>query len=175
MATGPRPLNPAEWEAYTLHLQRVPVEAIEEQTGLTRPRIAAAVDLGRLHAQTTLQAEATPQKPTARPQPARVRRAVIPQLPGATIPPTADLPAFTELPSYTDAPPIHSTPAPPVIEEPAPAPAPATAAAPDLDRLAHSPKVRTWAAANGWAVPVVGQRLPGGIVLAYLRAHGGNQ
>jgi len=166
-------MKPAEREAFTLHAQRVPVETIEEQTGLTRPQVAAAVDLGRLHAQAALQAEAAPRQPAAPRQLVRVRRAVVPQLPGAAIPPSPSLPSFTQLPSFTDAPRKNQPAADPVKQTPVEA-APAAASQRALDRLAHSSKVRAWAAADGWVVPAPGRRLPGGIVLAYLKANGGN-
>jgi len=81
-------MEPAEREAFTLHAQRVPVETIAEQTKLTRPQIAAAVDLGRLHAKAALQATVVP-APAA--QPPRVRKAAVRQLPGATIAPSPTL------------------------------------------------------------------------------------
>lgn len=170
MKTGPRPMKPVEWEAYTLHLQRVSVETIEEQTGLRRPRIAAAVDLGRLHAQAALQEEAAPEKPTVQTQPIRIRRAVMPQLPGATIPPPPVRPAAEPAAAVADPVPV-AEPVPVADPKPTRIPKPG----PDLDSLARSPEVRTWAAADGWVVPTPGLRLPGGIVLAYLRAHGGTQ
>lgn len=46
---------------------------------------------------------------------------------------------------------------------------PAPDAGPDL---AESPEVREWAIAEGWRVPAEG-RLPGGIVAAFLRTRGG--
>lgn len=172
MATGPRPMEPREWEAYTLHLQRVPVEAIEEQTGLSRPRIAAAVDLGRLQAQEALKTGATNPRPAAPRPPAWIRKAAVPQLPGATIPPSPSWPPRNHAPA---SPRPTAPPEPEPTPAPAPAPASPTRAKPDLDRLACSPEVRAWAAADGWTVPAVDQRLPGAIVLAYLKAHGGNQ
>lgn len=162
-------MQPAEWEAYTLHLQRVPVEDIAEKTRLSRPRIAAAVDLGRLHAQAVLQTPAIP----AAPQPARVRLATRRQLPGATIPPSRTLAEAPDLEPTRARPSAIATTTSPTAA--AAAPASAAAPEPDLHRLAHSPEVRAWAAADGWLVPAEGLRLPGGIVHAYLRAHGGTQ
>lgn len=169
-------MAPQEWEAYTLHLQRVPVETIEAQTGLTRPRIAAAVDLGQLHAQAvlTVAADRPPATPN-RPRP-QIRRAVKPQLPGATIPPGPKLPEHPQPQPAPRSPAGTATaPAAPAAAPgpgPRPAAAPAPPAPPDLDALARSPQVRAWAAADGWTVPAAGARLPGAIVLAYIRAHG---
>jgi len=47
--TGPRPMTDAEKEAFTLHLQKVPVPTIQARTGLVPSQIAAAVDLGQVH------------------------------------------------------------------------------------------------------------------------------
>lgn len=50
ITTGPRPMSDAEREAFTLHLQKVPVPTIQVRTGLVPSQIAAAVDLGQVHA-----------------------------------------------------------------------------------------------------------------------------
>jgi len=81
-------MTATEKEAFTLHAQLVPVQTIAEQLKLTRPQIAAAVDLGRLHARAALQPTAVP-APAA--QPPRVRKASVRQLPGATIAPSPTL------------------------------------------------------------------------------------
>lgn len=89
MQTGPRPMAPAERVAYTLHLQQVPLATIEEQTQLSRPRIAAAVDLGRLHAQAAMQPAAADTAPATAPKPpARTRKTTRPRPPVASVPPT---------------------------------------------------------------------------------------
>lgn len=222
-------MTAVQQEAFTLHLQRVPVETIAEKTELTRPQIAAAVDLGKPHAQAALQAPAAPVP--AAPQPPRIRKAAVRQLPGATIPPSpvlampADLKPAAGEPAAAALVTVPAAPAQParkqqprksvkqpggpvdrdrkiwtlrtvikVLREqlakneaelaellgtaPDPAPEPAPAAPPkacaDPDP-ATSPEARAWATATGWAVPAVGERLPGAIVLAYLRAHGGTQ
>jgi hypothetical protein len=54
-ATGPRPMTEAEQEAWTMHLQKVPIPSIEHHTKLTPAQIAAAVDLGQVHAQLRMQ------------------------------------------------------------------------------------------------------------------------
>lgn len=69
---------------------------------------------------------------------------------------------------------LGTTPAPAPLTAHVPEPATAPAPAPGLD-LAGSARVRDWAIAAGWAVPAAGEQLPGAIVLAYLKAHGGNQ
>lgn len=224
-------MTPAQREAFTLHAQRVPVETIQAKTELTRPQIAAAVDLGRRHAQAALQPVAADPAPAA-PQPPRVRRAAVRQLPGATIAPSptlavpADLEPAAREPAAAAPPaaaPVRSAPKQhlrkpakqpgkpfdrdekirvlkALIEgvrkhlteyeaelaellatapDPAPEPAPAAPAAPAEACAgpdpATSPEARAWALASGWAVPADGERLPGAIVLAYLRAHGGTQ
>ena len=227
-------MEPAEQEAFTLHAQRVPVETIVEKTLLSRPQIAAAGDLGRLHAQATLKATVPPAQATPKP---RVRNAAVRQLPGATIAPAptlaepADLVPAAREPAAAAPPAVPATPARPapkqhlrkpakqpgkpfdrdekirvlkaLIEgvrkhlteweaelaelldttpEPAPVPEPAPEPAPSAPPKAcappdpaTSPEARAWATAAGWAVPADGERLPGAIVLAYHRAHGGTQ
>lgn len=54
-ATGPRPMTDAEREAWTLHLQKVPVPTIQARTKLVPSQIAAAVDLGQVHARLAMQ------------------------------------------------------------------------------------------------------------------------
>jgi hypothetical protein len=73
--TGPRPLTDAETEAWTLHLQKVPVPEIQTRTGLLPSQIAAAVDLGQVHARRAMQSSTavllpTEPKPTPAAQPA---------------------------------------------------------------------------------------------------------
>lgn len=216
-------MTDAEREAFTLHAQRIPVEAIAEQTRLTRPQIAAAVDLGRLHARAALQTTVVPAP--AAPQP-RIRRAAVRQLPGASIAPSltlaepADLEPAAAAPPTAPAAPTQPAPkqhlrkpakqpgkpfdrdekirvlraliegvrkhlteyeaelaelldtVPDPVPEPAPAAPPKACADPDP---ATSLEARAWALAAGWAIPADGERLPGAIVLAYLRAHGGTQ
>lgn len=53
--TGPRPMTDAEKEAFTLHLQKVPVPTIQARTGMVPSQIAAAVDLGQVHSRLAMQ------------------------------------------------------------------------------------------------------------------------
>lgn len=48
--TGPRPMTDTERQAWTMHLQKVPVPTIQARTDLSPVQIAAAVDLGQVHA-----------------------------------------------------------------------------------------------------------------------------
>lgn len=73
--TGPRPMTDAEKEAWTLHLQKVPVASIQQKTGLLPSQIAAAVDLGQVHARRAMESStavlpAPPPKVTAPKAPA---------------------------------------------------------------------------------------------------------
>lgn len=68
--TGPRPMTDAEREAFTLHLQKVPVPTIQTRTGLVPSQIAAAVDLGQVHARLAMQSStAVLLEPPALPKP----------------------------------------------------------------------------------------------------------
>ena len=59
ITTGPRQLTEAEKEAWTLHLQKVPVPEIQQRTGLMPSEIAAAVDAGQVHARLAMQSSTT--------------------------------------------------------------------------------------------------------------------
>ena len=54
-ATGPRPMTDTEREAWTMHLQKVPMPTIQARTELSPAQIAAAVDLGQVHARLAMQ------------------------------------------------------------------------------------------------------------------------
>lgn len=174
--TGPRPLTESELEAVTMRLLKEPLEAISARTGLSPARIAAAVDhtrvLARVGAAQAQQAPPAPARvPVAR-RPAPVRRNAL-----ASQPPPPWRPGYIAgSGELTDrlaaAPPVDETVVSPA--NPTPEPAAPVVLEPGTDtwnRLAESPAVRAWAAADGWHIPA--GRLPGAIVIAYHNAHGG--
>lgn len=76
ITTGPRPLTDAEKEAWTLHLQKIPVSEIQQRTGLLPSQIAAAVDLGQVHARQAMQSSTAVLLPEA-PKPAPTPRPAV--------------------------------------------------------------------------------------------------
>lgn len=170
--TGPRAMTRAEQDAFTLHVQRTPLEDIEKATTLSRPRIAAAVDLAQVHAKLSARPAAAPPVPAkplrlpARRLPAphdlveknRVLTATIEVLREHIAKCEAELAALRCLQPA----PMSEVVNGPAIEE---------LAVPSED-LAESDEVREWAQAEGWHIPAEG-RLPGGIVAAYIKARGG--
>jgi len=164
---GPRPMTRAEQDAFTLHIQRIPLADIEERTTLRRPRIAAAVDLAQVHAQLASQPPvpvAEPPRPTASTRrPAaphdlvEKNRALTATVRGLREQLRACEAEIAELRAA-----LQPAPAAHVVAEDIPAP---------REDLAESDEVREWARSDGWVVPAEG-RLPGGIVAAY-KARGG--
>ncbi len=163
--TGPRPMSRAEQDAFTLHVQRTPLEEIEERTTLRRPQIAAAVDLAQIHAQLA----ARPPVPVAEPQrPAPRRQSAAPH--DLVEKNRALAVTVRELRER-----VRECEAEIAELRAAARPAPAADATEDVpaprEDLAESDEVREWARSDGWVVPAEG-RLPGGIVAAFL-ARGG--
>lgn len=85
IAAGPREMTDAEKEAWTLHLQKVPTPTIQVRTGLLPSQIAAAVDLGQVHARRAMQTSTAvlPEAPAPKPSAAAAAPAAAPVKPAS--------------------------------------------------------------------------------------------
>jgi len=147
--------------AVQLHHQGRSMAQIQANTGLDREQILAAVDRDatRQH-----------QHPNAVPPPPPIRNSTLRKPTKAAEQPIDRDEKIRQLTALIDG--VRKHLAAFEAELAALLDAEPSAAGPD-PALAESDEVREWAVSNGWVVPAEGERLPGGIVAAYVRAHGG--